>query len=39
MNTTLLTMNKTAFDHFQLYKTLKNYLVVTKRLVAQQVIS
>lgn len=39
MNTTLLTMNKTAFDHFQLYKILKNDLVITKRLIAQQVIS
>lgn len=37
MNTTLLTMNKTAFDHLLLYKILKNYLVVTKRLIAQHV--
>lgn len=31
MNTTLLTMNKTAFDHSQLYKSVLNDLVITKK--------
>lgn len=31
MNTTVLTMNQTAFDHSQLYKNYLNDLVITKK--------